>query len=128
MWLSIISGIKILGSLWLKQKEAEANAKIAFRNRLAESEASWDLVAQQQAQYSWKDELITVIWFSPLIIVWFEPERADQWVKWVSELPYFYQFGIFGIMSASFGLRWYFKQQSFKLNSNPKGQVEGAKN
>ena len=116
MWLSVIGGIKELGSLWLKSKKAKAEAEIAFRMKLAQTEADWDVIAQQQAQYSWKDELITVIWFAPLVVVWFEPERATAWVQWVAELPYFYQFGMFGIMAASFGLRWYFKQQSFKIS------------
>lgn len=116
MWLSIFSGLKTLCSLWLKQKQAKAEAEIAFRMKLAQAEADWDVIAQQQAQYSWKDELITIVWFSPLVMAWFEPERASAWVTWVAELPYFYQFGMFGIMAASFGLRWYFKQQSFKVS------------
>ena len=116
MWLSIISGVKELGSIWLKSRKAKAEAEIAFQNKLAQTEADWDVVAQQQAQYSWKDELITIIWYSPLVVAWFEPEKAMEWVEWVSKLPYFYQFGMFGIMAASFGLRWYFKQQSFRVS------------
>ena len=122
MWLSIISGIKTLGSLWLKQKQAKAEAEIAFRQQLAKTEADWDVIAQQQAQYSWKDEAITIIWYSPLVVAWFEPERAQSWVDWVAQLPYFYQFGMFGIMAASFGLRWYFKQQNFKVSSKKADQ------
>jgi hypothetical protein len=122
MWLSILNGVKTLGSLWLRQKQAKAEAEINFRHKLAEIEADWDVVAQQQAQYSWKDELITIIWFAPLVVAWFEPERAGQWVNWVGELPYFYQFGMFGIMAASFGLRWYFKQQSFKISDKKASQ------
>ena len=122
MIASIISGIKELGSLWLSTKKAKAEAEIAFRHNLAQTEADWDTVAQQQAQYSWKDELITIIWFSPLIVAWFEPERANLWVDWVANLPYFYQFGIFGIMAASFGLRWYFKQQSFNVSKIKNGE------
>jgi hypothetical protein len=116
MWLSIIGGIKELGSLWLKGRKAKAEAEIAFRNKLAQTEADWDNIAQQQAQYSWKDEFITIIWFSPMVVAWFDPERASEWVTWVSKLPYFYQFGMFGIIAASFGLRWYFKQQSFTIS------------
>lgn len=125
MWLSIISGIKTLGSLWLKQKQAKAEAEIAFRHKLAQTEADWDNIAQQQAQYSWKDELITVIWFSPLVVAWFEPDRATAWVEWVAQLPYFYQFGMFGIIAASFGLRWYFKQQTFKVSNKKLENKDG---
>jgi len=120
MWASILLGLKEIGSLWLKTKRAKAVAEIKFRQQLAQAEADWDIVAQQQAQYSWKDELITVIWFSPMIVAWFDIERAMQWVTWVGQLPYFYQFGMFGIMAASFGLRWYFKQQSFTITKDKK--------
>lgn len=115
IWTALLSGIKELGSLWLQQKKAKAEAEIAFRQSLAKAEADWDNIALQQAQYSWKDELITFVWFSPLVVAWFYPERAESWVKWVGSLPFFYQMGIFGIMAASFGLRWYFKQQNFKV-------------
>ncbi len=124
MWISLISGVKELGSLWLKSKKAKAEAEIALRMRLAQAEADWDIIAQQQAQYSWKDELITVIWFSPLVVAWFEPERATAWVQWVAQLPYFYQFGMFGIIAASFGLRWYFKKQQFTVPKKKAGAAQ----
>lgn len=120
MWGSVFKGLTNLCGLWFKTKQAKALAEIKFRQKLAESEADWDLVAQQQAANSWKDELITIVWFSPLIVAWFEPERADHWVQWVGDLPPFYQFGMFGIISASFGLRWFFKQQGFKLQGAKK--------
>lgn len=111
MWSSIILGLKELGSLWLKSHSAKVDADIALRRKRAESEVDWDTAAQLQAQYSWKDELITIIWFSPLVVAWFYPERARKWVDWVADLPHFYQIGMFGIIAASFGLRWFFKQQ-----------------
>jgi len=56
-----------------------------------------------------------VIWFTPLIVAWWEPEKAMAWINFVSALPYWYQIGMFGIIASSFGLRWYFKQQAFKV-------------
>lgn len=123
MWGAIIGGIKELGSLWLKTKKAKAESQIAYNQQLAKTEADWDTYALQQAQYSWKDELIMMIWYAPLVVAWFEPERADKWVAWVADLPLFYQVGMFGIMAASFGLRWYFKQQNFKLPAKIKEQA-----
>lgn len=116
MWSLVIGGIKELGGLWLKTKKAKAEAEIAFRNKLAQTEADWDTVAQQQAQYSWKDEFITFIWFSPLVMAWFDQERATAWVAWLEEMPEWWWFGCFGIMAATFGLRWYFKQQKFNVS------------
>lgn len=115
MWTAIVSGVTSLVTTYFKTKQAKAEAEIALHQKLAQAEADWDLVAQQQAQYSWKDEFITAVWFSPLVVAWFYPEEAMAWVEFVSSLPYYYQFVMFGIVAASFGLRWYFKQQGFKI-------------
>ena len=115
MWTEILSGVTSLVTSWFNAKAKKYEAEAELQMQLAKSEADWDLVAQRQAQYSWKDEIITIIWFSPLIYGWYDAERAMAWVAFVSELPYWYQFGMFGILSASFGLRWYFKQMNFKV-------------
>lgn len=115
MWGSVISAVGGLLNSWLDSKKAKHKAEAALHMQLAQTEADWDIVAQRQAQYSWKDEFITTIWFAPLIMAWFDAERASEWVAFVGELPYWYQFGMFGIIAASFGLRWYFKQQGFKI-------------
>jgi len=115
MWSLLVKGtIELIGS-WFETKKAKQQAEAAMHMQLAKQEADWDLVAQRQAQYSWKDEFITLVWFTPLIVAWFHPDEATKWVEFVSELPYWYQFGMFGIIAASFGLRWYFKQQGFKV-------------
>ena len=116
MWSLVFSGIKELGPLWLKTKKAKAEAEVAFQHKLAQTEADWDTVAQQQAQYSWKDEFITFIWFSPLVMAWFDQDRAMAWVIWLDGMPNWWWFGTFGIMAATFGLRWYFKQQKFSVS------------
>ena len=115
MWAIVTKGLFDLIGSWFETKQAKQKAEVAMHMQLANQEADWDLVAQRQAQYSWKDELITLVWFSPLVIAWFDPDRALAWVEFVGKLPYWYQFGMFGIMSATFGLRWYFKQQAFKV-------------
>ncbi len=115
MWQALGIALKELGALWLKQRRAKAYAEISFQKQLAQAEADWDMVALQQSQYSWKDELIAIVWYSPLIVAWFDIQRANDWVAWVSELPLFYQVGMFGIMAAAFGLRWYFKREDFKV-------------
>lgn len=119
MWIkAAISAIGSLFTSWIDVKKEKHRAEAALHMQLAKTEADWDLVAQRQAQYSWKDEFITFVWFAPLIVAWWEPEKAKQWVEFVSGLPYWYQFGMFGILAASFGLRWYFKQQGFKVGNN----------
>lgn len=111
-WITALGG---LFTSWIDAKKEKHKAEAALHMKLAQTEADWDLAAQRQAQYSWKDEFITFVWFAPLIVAWFDPEKAQDWVDFVTQLPVWYQFGMFGIIAASFGLRWYFKQQNFKV-------------
>lgn len=110
MWTVITSGIVTLVKEWFITKQKKEEAKQAYLMYQARGETEWDNQAMEASKYSWKDELITLIWFSPLVVAWFYPERALQWITFVGALPVFYQIIMFGIVSASFGLRWYFKQ------------------
>lgn len=39
---------------------------------------------------SWTDEFIAVVWFSPLIVAWVSPERAQSWIDTItSQNDYF---------------------------------------
>jgi len=118
MWSIVLGGIGEIAKSWFNLKKAKNEAEATYHMQLAKGEQDWDIEAQKAARYSWKDEFITIIWFAPLIVAWFEPEKALMWVNFVTELPYWYQFGMFGIIAASFGLRWYFKQQTFKINKS----------
>lgn len=109
MWGVIFSGVTGLITSWFETKQAKAKAEQAYLQYQAQTESDWDLKAMEAAKHSWKDELITLIWFSPLVVAWFEPEKSMEWVEFVSVLPYYYQFIMFGIVASSFGLRWYFK-------------------
>jgi hypothetical protein len=120
VWIpALISGVSELFRSWMDAKKAKHQAEIKFQEKLAEAEATWDLVALRQAQFSWKDELITLVVFGPLIMAWNPDWRAGvmEWVAFVQALPLWYQVLIFGITAASFGLRWFFKQQNFKIGS-----------
>ena len=55
-------------------------------------------------QRSWTDEFITVVYFSPLMVAWFAPERSEQWVAMVQSLPAEYNAVLAGITAAVFGL------------------------
>ena len=125
MWGIIVQGITSLATGYFETKREKQKAEAAYHMALAKGEQDWDLEAQKAARYSWKDELITIIWYSPLIIGWYNNtgetwtlRSAEEWIQFVSELPYWWQFGAFGIMAASFGLRWYFKDQNFKVKGS----------
>ncbi|MGB2063525.1 MAG: hypothetical protein ACPHUL_00120 [Marinomonas gallaica] len=115
MWTALITGIGSLVKGWFETKRAKQAAEAEYHLKALTGEQDWDMEAMRQAKYSWKDELITIIWFAPLVVAWFDPERAMKWITFVAELPFWYQVGMFGIMAASFGLRWFFKQQAFKV-------------
>lgn len=115
MWGAIASAIGSVFTSWIDSKKAQYEAEKTFQLKLAEMEANWDLIALRLSQYSWKDELITLVWFAPLIIAWFDPEKAQKWLNFVGQMPPWYQVGMFGIIAASFGLRWFFKQQGLKI-------------
>ena len=115
MWALLFSGVTDLIKGWFDVKKSKAEAEAARNRQLIQGELNWDIIAQENAKYSWKDEFITLIWFTPLIVAWFEPEKAMRWIDFVSGLPYWYQIGMFGIIAASFGLRWLFKSQEFKI-------------
>lgn len=121
MWSVLVGGLSSLVQSWFQAKKTEQEAKAAYQMSLAKGEQDWDNQAMQAAQFSWKDEFITLVWFSPLIVAWFDSERAMQWISFVSKLPEWYQFGMFGIIAASFGLRWWFKGQGFKVAKMKKG-------
>lgn len=115
MWSLVIGAVSTIFKGWVEVKKSKQEAEAQYHMALARGEQDWDLEAQKAARYSWKDEFITIVWFSPLIMAWWDTERAMAWVDFVTQLPYWYQFGMFGIIAASFGLRWYFKQQGFKI-------------
>lgn len=120
MWGIITGGIVEIVKGWFAVKRSKQEAEAAYNQRVIQGEIDWDIEAMKASRYSWKDELITIIWYSPLIIGWYDTDTsalrdAQQWIEFVGGLPLWWQFGAFGIMAASFGLRWYFKDQNFKL-------------
>lgn len=115
MWQAITSAIGGIFGGWVDLKKAKYKAEENRFLAQQKAEADWDTEALRQAQHSWKDEFIALIWFSPLYVGWFYPEKSIAWIEFVGGLPTWWQFGSFGILAASFGLRWYFKQQNFKV-------------
>lgn len=124
MWSLVAEGVISLVKGWFQVRKSKQEAEIAYNARAQEHEANYDVKAMEAARFSWKDEFITVIWFSPLVVAWFDADRAMAWVTFVTELPYWWQFGGFGIIAASFGLRWYFKNQGFKITRKDKTENE----
>lgn len=111
MWTAITSAISGIFTGWVDYRKAKYKAQEAREMALAQIEADWDIEALRQAQYSWKDELITIIIFAPLVVAWFDESKAKAWVAFVGAMPVWYQIIMAGIVAASFGLRWFFKSK-----------------
>lgn len=115
MWTTVVTALGSLFSGWLETKKAKQEAEAAYHRAKLQGELDWDTEAMRQAQFSWKDELFVIVWLSPLVVAWVYPEKAQEWLDFVGEMPYWYQIGMFGMMAASFGLRWFFKSEGFKV-------------
>ena len=111
MWTAITQAIGGIFGSWVDLKKAKYNAESEKFKAQAQHEADWDSEALRQSQYSWKDELITLIMFAPFIVAWFDEAKATSWVRFVSAIPIWYQLIVVGIVAASFGLRWLFKNK-----------------
>lgn len=94
-----------------EEKKYEAEGNRAMKE--AESEQTWDIVALKGSQESWKDELITILWFAPFVML-FIPDLqpyAIEGFKALSGVPYGYWLVLFGIVAQAFGLRWLFQKR-----------------
>jgi hypothetical protein len=112
---AIVTGIVDLWGSWIDSKKAKHQAEAAFQTKLADNANTWDIMALRMSQFSWKDELITIVIFGPLIAAFLPilllPTEQWQaaillWVDFVTKLPLWYQSLIMGIAAASFGIRW----------------------
>ena len=112
MWLSLVGEV-IKGWVGMKTTKYKAAGERAMA--LAKVEADYDLEALRAQKDSWKDEVFLYVFLSPLVVAWFNPEKAMQWVDFVSALPAWFQFMLIGMMAAVFGLRWYVKNQNMKI-------------
>lgn len=120
MWNAIISGVTSLASDYMatrKRKvesearieEAKTEAQIAQIQRIAETEANYDLEALRQTQYTWKDEFALVIVVFPFIgafLPWTQEYIKDGWIFLSEHTPPEYWFIFSGAIAASLGIRW----------------------
>jgi len=119
MWTLIYSGFKMLIGGYFDMKKSQMEYTAAYNRQELSGEQNYDLQAQKNAQTSWKDEILMLIWFAPMVLGWWDEDgkrvSATEWVAFANSLPYWWWFGSFGIIAATFGLRWYFKRQNFKM-------------
>lgn len=53
---------------------------------------------------SWTDEFLVVVWFSPIAVMWFSPEKANAYITNLTAMPEWYVGILYLITGAVFGL------------------------
>ncbi|MCP3944515.1 MAG: hypothetical protein GY710_23975 [Desulfobacteraceae bacterium] len=76
-------------------------------------EADWDAKAQEQAKFSWKDEALMLLLFSPVFFLFLSAFLPAEYqakiigaVNALNEFPTWYVVMLLGIVASVFGLRW----------------------
>ena len=132
--IPIIDGLVKLGAAWMDGKNAEAQAKTAANlikiqseadivkakaisaTRLAEQgqaqDYDLDRIAMEQMSKSWKDELVLVIFLTPMVMAFvpgFE-QYALGGFEIIDKMPEWYRYVIMGMVIVIYGLRGMAKQ------------------
>ena len=87
-------------------KKAEAILRMAEQGQRIE--ADWDMRAQEQMRFSWKDENLLILLPLP-VIGSFIPGVQDYNCKgreYVGRAPDWYKIALLGVIAATLGLRW----------------------
>ena len=72
MWSLVFSAVSTLFQGWLKVKTSKQEAEAARASRIIQGEFDYDIMAMEAAKTSWKDEVIMIIWYSPLVMGWYD--------------------------------------------------------
>jgi len=71
------------------------------RGKAAKAEAEKRIASMGR---TWTDEFIVIVFFAPLVIAWFSPERSNAWIANLEAMPEWYVALLIAIVSAVFGL------------------------
>lgn len=121
---------------WLKSRQVKQNTELQIKKikaiaeverakSLAQVEAEYDTAAQHNMRYTWKDEYLVLTVSAPVLLTFFTPylsllldrdltpQLAEAW-SLLAGVPEWYQVIYIGIIIATFGLRWLFKEKQLK--------------
>ena len=109
--LSVITGVISLAGTWLEgratRQKAKAEAEATAMIEAAKHESQWETIMASATKTSWKDEYWTIVLSIPLILCFFPActEYVAKGFEALSKTPEWYQYLLFGAITASFGLR-----------------------
>lgn len=147
----LISAISDQLTMWQKRRlakeerkfrieEIRAEGEVERAKSLAQAEANYDNIAQQQMATSWKDEYLVIVLSAPFVVsfvapfldaflayqkvtVRIQPLIDQAWVS-VAKAPSWYQYAFWGVIIATFGLRWAVKHIKGRALGVNNGRVE----
>jgi hypothetical protein len=97
-----------LGKMWMANRKAKSDAKIAIQGRIAAGEIDYNIAAQEGMAASLKDEFL-VIWTTGLVTLHFFPSMQPQletgWKALADIAPDWFGYCFVGMYVAVFGLK-----------------------
>ncbi|MHA2350716.1 MAG: hypothetical protein ACXADL_13925 [Candidatus Thorarchaeota archaeon] len=97
-----------LGKMWMANRRAKSNAKIAIQGRIAAGEIDYNIAAQKGMAASLKDEFL-VVWTTGLVSLHFfpsvQPHLEHGWKMLAEVAPDWFGYCFVGMYVAVFGLK-----------------------
>ena len=104
----VVKGVIESKRLKSEQKLTKIKAETELLNKQISGEVEWDIQAIKQAESSWKDEWLTILFSIPLILCfcgeWGRQIVTDGFLA-LSGMPTWYQVSLGSIVAASFATR-----------------------
>ncbi|MHA2163596.1 MAG: hypothetical protein ACXAB9_15030 [Candidatus Thorarchaeota archaeon] len=105
---AILPGIYKLGSMWMANRKAKSDAKIAAAAAVVEGRQEYNSLAQQGMAASLKDEFL-VLWTTGLVTLHFfpsvQPHLEHGWKMLDTVAPDWFGYCFVGMYVAVFGLK-----------------------
>ena len=113
IWGALLGGAVDLAKDFIKGKAQEQKVKQEVKLKQLANEAQWENTMADATRSSWKDEWFTIILSLPLLFIgygiWVDDPTVIERVKFgfqtMQELPEFYQYLLYTVVGASFGLK-----------------------
>lgn len=102
-----ISGFVETKKAKAKQKLVQIEAETTLMEKQIAGEIDWDIAAQKNADGSWKDEYLTILFSIPLLLCFlpFTVDYVERGFEALALTPDWYKYTLGVIVSASFGIK-----------------------
>ena len=103
----VVKGVVASKKAKAEQKLTKIKAETELLNKQISGEVEWDIQAIKQAEGSWKDEYLTILFSIPLLLCFipFTVEYVERGFTALQQTPDWYKYTLGVIVSASFGIK-----------------------